>query len=242
MQTIELLGSAHGWQAWSVKLGKLPLPTTERPAQADLLLRFLHTASGFLHLTPTVWIEATHLHIDQGSRLLAPNAATWAPRQGFGIDPLGELPRLWTSNDFAEAPFGHKPPVFNHQVWEVSRLSGHTSAIESLAGRGVLSLALLDGTSDDFRHGTTAALRGLVHERAFQMYSYFYPLLTREALASPELPAWMANAKLYLREIFKDGTLLLLAAVPVEDLFLRMGADRRSASEFRLQEVPQYRP
>ena len=132
---IELAQQSEGVEVWQIHLPKMPLSKEDRDPWAAFLLKLMHTASGQYHLTESVWIEATHIHHEGGSQLIAPNARSWVPKIDFGVHPDGVLPRMWTEEDFSEAPFGHEPPVFNNQIFEVSRATGHGSAVKTMAGQ-----------------------------------------------------------------------------------------------------------
>ncbi len=206
----------NGLEVWQVDLGAMPLSHLERPALAALLLNMLHDLGGRYGLTETVWLEATHIHLEGATRLIAPNARLWVPKTGFGVHPDGEPPRMWTDEDFSGAAFGTPIPIFNNQVFEISRKEGHQSAIEAMAGRGVLSLALLSGNADRLKQEMHTILAPLVRERAFHAYSYFFPLLTARSSEDYNVRTWMGSASVYIREVFEDKSLLVISAVPFE--------------------------
>ena len=220
---LELLHEEGGLQSWAADLGEMPIASEDRPLLAEFLLRLLHAGEDAFGLTLSVWIEATHLHLEAGTRMLAPHASVWVPKIGLGLHPDGELPRLWTEEDFAEAPWGHKPPVFNNQVWEVSRASGHESAIRAMAGRGALSLLLMDGSAAEFKGQMGEVLGPLVVERAYQMYPFYFPLLTEVSGANAVQGGWLGNARVYVREVFESRALVMFSRVPLETCLAGLG-------------------
>lgn len=219
-----------GLEVWRVGVDRFPLSIHQRPVLAEFLLRVMQGASVRYSLLETVWIEATHIHLEGGTKLIGANARVWAPQTGFGIHPDGVPPRMWTEEDFSGAAFGTKLPLFNNQVFEVSRAAGHASAIHAMAGRGVLMLALLTGTVNAYKQSMRSALEPLVQERAFHAYPFFFPLLTTAAATDVHIAQWMGNASVYVREVFEQQEVHILSTVPLVPCLQTMGAQESGAN------------
>ncbi len=217
-------------EVWRIGVGKFPIPAGQRRGLAEFLLGLMHAASARYSLTESVWIEATHIHLEGATTLIGPNARAWAPQTGFGIHPDGVLPRMWTDEDFSGAAFGTKLPTFNNQVFQISRADGYVSAIQAMAGRGVLMFALVTGTVDAYKRGMRTTLEPLVKERAFHAYPFFFPLLTATSASNAHFAQWMGNASVYVREVFEEQEVQILSAVPLGPCFQTMGVHETSAN------------
>jgi hypothetical protein len=211
------------------------VPEDERPQLGDFFVSFMHALSARNRLTETVWLEATQIHKEGTTRLLGPNAAAWMPRTGFGIHPQGPLPRMWTNDDFSGAPFGYQPPVFNNQVFEISRSSGHDGAIHTMAGRGVLMVLLLNGSVEAFKQQMNTSLGPLVKDESFRVYSYFFPLLTASEETDGQLQTWLGNASVYMRESAEDKAILIFSRIPLRDALRAMGSTEVSEGVWHLR-------
>ena len=236
-KTLQLKRTAthNGIDLWRIDVGHLPASEAERPQIGEVLLALMHALSGRNHLTETVWLEATQIHEEGTTKLISPNARAWVPRTGFGIHPKGPLPRMWTDDDFSGAPFGHKIPTFNNQVFEISRSTGHAGAIHTMAGRGVLMILLLNGTVEAFKQQMNVTLGSLVKEESFHAYPYFFPLLTAEEAADAALPTWLGNASVYIRESAEDKAILLFSRIPLDEALHAIGAAQHSDGAWRLE-------
>lgn len=234
--TLELKRTAtqNGIDLWQLEVGRLPVPSDGRPAIALFLQSLMHALAGRYQLTETVWLEATHIHEEGTTKLIGPHARAWVPRTGFGIHPKGPLPRMWTDDDFSGAPFGYKIPVFNNQVFEISRSTGHSSAIETMAGRGVLMILLLNGTVQAFKQQMNTVLGSLVKEHSFHAYPYFFPLLTASEAEDAQLQTWMGNADVYIRESAEDKAILIFSRIPLVDALRAIGSTEVSESTWHI--------
>ena len=217
-----------GLEIWRMDLRDMPVPPVARPALAALQISLMHNASARYSLTESVWLEATYIHVDGATQLLAPNARAWMPKTGFGIHPYGEPPRMWTDDDFSGAPFGSSLPVFNNQVFEIAKKDGFTSAINTMAGRGLLAIALLTGSVPDFKQQMQLTLGALVRERAFHAYPFFFPLLTERSAEDSSIDAWMGSAQLYMREDYEARSLVILTKVALEPCIEQIGGERQA--------------
>ncbi len=217
------------WQAFRMHTGKYPIPKEERPRLAEVAQMLSQTLCAALNLTPSVWIDTAELHRDGASSLISPNARAWGPTMGFAFDPTGEPPRSLTLADFMDVDFGTPPPIFMRSAIFVSKPNGTEGARKVLTGRGLQTLLLLNGTADAFMKNTLQSLLPLIKEREFQTFRFYLPLLhvkSLEKVHAEDLDAWLGNAQVYIREVFEEGALLLLARTDLEARFRALGMRR----------------
>lgn len=222
------------WEAFILPVEGFPLPEAQRRHLRGFIHQLVSSLTLRHQFTPTTWIEMSQIHHDDGSRILAANARAWKPQMGLGVYPDREPPRLWTKNDFLDRAWDEPLPDFLLTVSQITDQQRAEDARDTMLGRGVVSLLLLEKPAEAFVAETKAVLLPRIQEEAFCCYPFYLPLLRGSSLRqanSESLFQWLSCAAVYVRECFDDREILFLSRVPLQPHFKAIGMRSTVATE-----------
>ena len=232
------------WRAFRLKTSPYPLAAEERDCFAGVVDRLADAFSRRFSVYPTLWLDTQELHQDRGSKLFSRNSGQWSTQMGFCFDPTGDPPRPVRMSDLLDVDYGTKMKIYDRSAIFVSDLAQTFPAYKVLAGRGLTVFLFFDSDSGSsqtllssastFMQRSRERLQPLMSPGAFQGFRFYFPLLSSASMTrvdAQQLDAWLDSGMVYLREVFEEQEIFLLARYDCSAIFEDLGMRRLSVAD-----------
>ncbi|HUA17666.1 MAG TPA: hypothetical protein VMB25_02910 [Bryobacteraceae bacterium] len=228
--SIRELPCAAPAEAVLIPFSAYPAPRGELETHGDFVHRLVATLRSRWSLESEMFLYIPRLNRGGGNRTLAAHAQAWSPRQGLGVWPSREPPKLWTKEEFMALDPGQAPRPLRDTVFHITRKGAQREVADSLRGLGSLLEFLLPAGDADFFKRSKTLLQPMLKDPAFQMFKLQVPLLDAAAIAGAafdQLSRWLCGARAYIWESEEDHGTLVLSLAPLPAILESLGARRR---------------
>jgi len=227
--SIRVLPCAEPAEAVLVPFSAFPPPQHEREVRVDFVHRLGAALRSRWSLESEMFLYIPRLNRGGGNAMLAARAKDWSPKQGLGVWPSREPPKLWTKEEFMDLNLGQQLRPLMDTVFHITRKAAQREVAESLRGLGSLLEFLLPAGDTDFFKRSKNLLQPTLKEPAFQSYKLLVPLLDAAAIDGAtfdQLSRWMCGARAYVWESDEDHGTLVLSLAPLAAVLESLGARR----------------
>ncbi|WP_419805279.1 hypothetical protein [Terriglobus sp.] len=224
------------WQAYVLRLERLPIPPTPRPGSGPDLRHDLREILDALErevvasqsaVGSSLWLLLDQLHIDGAVRMIAKNGVLWRPSPGLGLWPDREPPRMWTSDDLLDRDYRTPIRELKHTVIHINAdEEGSHHAWQTMFGTGGTIQLLHSGDAAAAIAHWQTTLQPTIQDEAFQAYPFTFPLLERRTVENrsvEDLDRWLGPVSFYMRESTEDSGILILSRTPLQAVLERLG-------------------
>jgi hypothetical protein len=227
--SIRILHCPEPAEAVLIPFSAFPAPPHELETRCDFVNRLTATLRSRWSLESEMFLYIPRLNRGGGNQKVAAHAQAWSPKQGLGVWPSREPPKLWTKEEFMDLNLGQQLRPMMDTVFHITRKAAQREVAESLRGLGALLEFLLPAGDQDFFKRSSSLLFPMLKDPAFQMFKLQVPLLDGAAIGGArfdQLSRWLCGARAYVWESEEDHGTLVLSLAPLAPVLESLGARR----------------
>lgn len=227
--SIRKLLCAEPAEAVLIPFSAFPPSPHEREVRVDFMQRLVAALRSRWSLDSEMFLYIPRLNRGGGNAMLAAHAQQWSPKQGLGVWPNRESPKLWTKEEFMALNAGDQLRPLMDTVFHITRKAAQREVAESLRGLGAMLEFLLPAGDTEFFKRSKTLLSPMLKEPAFQVFKLQVPLLDAAAIggaAFDQLSRWLCGARAYIWESEEDHGTVVLSLAPLAAILESLGARR----------------
>jgi len=227
--SIRALPCAAPAEAVLIPFSAFPAPRNELETRGDFVQRLVAALRSRGTLESELFLYVPRLHRGGANQKVAAHAQDWSPKQGLGVWPSREPPKLWTKEEFMALNPGDQLRPLMDLVFHITRKTAQREVTESLRGLGAMLEFLMPAGDADFFKRSKNLLQPMLKEPVFQSFKLLVPLLDAAAIEGAEfdqLSRWLCGARAYVWESDGDHGTLILSLAPLAPLLESLGARR----------------
>jgi len=227
--SIRMLPCAAPAEAVLIPVSVFPPPPHERDTRAGFVRGLVDAMRVRWTLEPEMFLYLPRLNRGGGNAILAAHAQDWSPKQGLGVWPGREPPKLWTKEEFMALDPGQQLRPLMDMVFHITRKSAQRAVDESLRGLGSMLEFLMPAGDKDLFKRSKNLLEPMLKDPAFQSFKLLVPLFDAKAIggaAFDQLSHWLCGARAYVWESEEDHGIVVLSLAPLAGILESLGARR----------------
>ena len=215
------------FEAALIPVPAFPVPRARLGPIGTLLDAMAVVLTRKYRLQQEAFYQSWKLSPANGADLIRDHLSDWSPDLGLGVWPDREPPTGWTEERMVNAAAacfrGDEPDIPNREVLRNTAEADQIGkAAQAMRGFGVQIETYASSTFAEIQANARRTLLPPIADRRFRSADFYLPLLdatsVERAFASNSLQTWMCGVDVYVRESAEDKGVLLISAIPLEQL------------------------